>query len=128
MGKAKKKFDEVKKNIGQVLKYNSKNWIKNLELLYLTSRSIQLCQPKHKQKHLKKLRNKQSNKLNEYRIIDKTLKLLPRKQNLIPLEIPISKICSKPNFVFEIGAALYLQGLKKFIGPWRSINSKIFRN
>ena len=58
----------------------------------------------------KKLRDKQS-------IIDKTLKLLPLRQNLIPLNMPISKICQKPNFVSQIGASLYLQGLKKFIGP-----------
>ena len=60
---------------------------------------------------------KQTNKLNKYIIIDKTLKLLPLRQNLIPLNIPISKKCSKPNFVSEMGALLYLQGLKKFIGP-----------
>ena len=60
-------------------------------------------QPKSSQK---KLRNKQSNKLNKYIIIDKTLKFLPLRQNLIPLNIPISKICSKPNFVSEMGAVL----------------------
>ena len=53
------------------------------------------------------------NKINKYIIIDKTLKLLPLRQNLIPLNIPISKICSKPNFVSQIGAVLYQQGLKK---------------
>ena len=47
MGKAKKKFDELKKNIaGQVLKYNSKNWMNNLEVLYLTNNSIEQWQPK----------------------------------------------------------------------------------
>ena len=101
--------------------------MKNLDLLYLNSRSIQRCQPKHKQNHLKKLRNKQSNELNKYIILDKTWKLLPLRQNLAPLNIPISKISSKPKFFSEIGLVLYLQGLKKFIGPWRSINSKIFK-
>ena len=120
---------KIKKNIaGPVLKYNSKNWMKNLDLLYMNSRSIQRCQSKHKQNHLKKLRNKQSNKLNKYIILDKTWKLLPQRQNLTPLKIPFPKILSKPKFVSEIGAVLYLQGLKKFIDPWRSINSKIFKN
>ena len=59
---------------------------------------------------------KQTNKINKYIIIGKILKLLAR-QNLIPLNIPISKISSKPNFVSEIYAVLYLQGLKNFIGP-----------
>ena len=68
-------------------------------------------------KSSQKMRNKQSNKLNKYIINEKTLKLLPLRQNLIPLKIPISKICSNTNFVSEIGAVLYLQGLKKFIGP-----------
>ena len=95
-----KDYQSPYKNIAaQVLRYNSKNWMKNLELLYLTRRSIHRCQPKQKQNHLKKLRNKQSNKLNKDIIIDKTLKLLPQRQNLIPLNIPISKICSKPHFL-----------------------------
>ena len=68
-------------------------------------------------KSSKRLRNIQSNKLNKYIIIDKTLKRLPQRQNLIPLNIPISKICSKPKFVSEIGAVLHQQGLKIFIGP-----------
>ena len=83
----------------------------------MNSRSIQRCQPQHKRNHLKKLRNKQSNKLNKYIILDETWKLIPLRQNLTPLNIPISKICSKPKFVSEIGAVLYLQGLKEFIGP-----------
>ena len=44
-------FDEVKNIAGQVLKYNSKNWMKHLEVLYLTSRSIEQCEPEHKQNH-----------------------------------------------------------------------------
>ena len=45
------------------------------------------------------------------------MKRLPFRQNLITLNIPISKICSKPISVSEIAAVLYLQGLKKYIGP-----------
>ena len=81
--------------------------MKNLELLFLTSRSIQRFQPKHKQNHLKKLRNKQSNKLNKYTVIDKTLNLLTIRQSLIPLNIPIQKYVQKPNFVSEIVTVLY---------------------
>ena len=43
----------------------------------------------NKQNHLKKLRNKQSNKLTK--IIAKTLKLLSLRQNSIPLNKPIQK-------------------------------------
>ena len=60
---------------------------------------------------------KQSNKLNKNILIAKTLKLLPLRQNLIPLNIPISKICSNPIFVSEIGPVLYLQDLKKIRWP-----------
>ena len=106
--------DEIKKKARQVLKYNSKNWMKHFEVFYLTSTSIEHCQPKHVQNHLKKLRNKQSNKLNKNIIIAKNLKLLPLRQNLIPLNIPFSKMCSKSIFVSEIAEVLCLQGLKKF--------------
>ena len=71
----------------------------------------------NKIKNYHKKTEKQTIKLNKYIIIAKTFKLLPLRQNLIPLNIPISRICSKPNFVSEIGAVLYLQGLKKLIGP-----------
>ena len=104
-GKTKQKsVRRSKKNIaGQVLKYNPKN----------------LNNASQNNQHLfKKLRNKPSNKLNKNIIIAKTLKLLPLRQNLIPLNTPISKICSKQIFVSEIIAALYLHGLKKFIDPF----------
>ena len=48
---------EIKNTAGQVLKNNTKNWMKNSDVLYLTSRSIEQCQPEHKQNHLKKLRS-----------------------------------------------------------------------
>ena len=84
-------LDEVKNITGHVLKYSSKNWMKNLELLYLTSRSIKQYQPKDKQNNPKKNEKlKQSNKLNT------TL-----RQNLIPLNIPISKIWSRPTIILK---------------------------
>ena len=64
--------------------------MKNLEELYLTSRSIEQCQPKIQPKSSRKIEKqtiKQTNKKNK--IIAKTLKLLPPGQNLIPLNIPL---------------------------------------
>ena len=52
--------DELKNIAGDVLKNNSKKWKKNLEVLYLTSRSTEQCQPKHKQNHLKNWEIKQT--------------------------------------------------------------------
>ena len=40
--------DKAKKIARQAMKNNQKNWMKNLELLSLTSRSIEKCQPKRK--------------------------------------------------------------------------------
>ena len=122
----RKKNREIKNLAGQVLKHNSKNWTNNLEVLYPASKSIEQWQPKQT-KSSKKI-EKQTIKLNKNIKIAKILKLLPLRQNFISLNIPISKICLKLNFVSEIAAALYLQGLKKFIGPWRSINSKMTQN
>ena len=58
--------------------WHEKLW-KHLQILYLTSRSNEQYQPKHKQNHLKL---KQLNKLN---------KIFTRRQKLILLNIPISK-------------------------------------
>ena len=69
---------------------------------------------------------KQSNKLNKIYSLLKLLKLLNLRQNFFPLKIPISKKCSKPICISEMGPVLYLQDLKKKInGPWRLINSKM---
>ena len=69
-----------------------------------TSRSIEQCQPKHKQKYTKKLRNQnnQTNKTKIYSLL-KLMKFLSIRQNLMPLIIPISKKKSKPIFVYGIG-------------------------
>ena len=60
---------------------------------------------------------KQIIKLNKNIFIAKTLMLLPIRQNLIPIYVHFSKVCSKPIFDSQIAAVLYLQRLKKFIGP-----------
>ena len=57
--------------------------MKNLEV-YLTSISIEGRQTKHKQNHLKKLRNKQSNKLNKNILIAKTLEAFTPKAKYGP--------------------------------------------
>ena len=57
--------------------------------------------------------------------ITKTLKLLPRKQNLILFNIPISQICSKTIFVSEIGPGFDLQDPKKIIGLEDRLNQKM---
>ena len=83
-----------------------------LRKLYLTCRLIEQCQPKQKQNHLIKLRNKQTNQTKMYSLL-KIFQLSTLRQNLTPLNIPISEICSKPIFVSEIGAVLNLQDLEK---------------
>ena len=85
-----------KKNIaGQVLKNNSKNWMKNSDVLYLTSRSIERCQPEHKQNH-QKIKKQKESKLNKNILIAKTLEAFEPKANFFPLKIPMSKTSSKP--------------------------------
>ena len=65
-------------------------------------------------KQIEKL--KQSNKLNKI-LIAKTLVAFTRKAEFDPPKNTYFKICSKPIFVYEIGAVLNLQDLKKLIGP-----------
>ena len=60
---------------------------------------------------------KQSNKLKKNILNANTLEAITPREKMIPLKIPISKICSKSIFVSKIGSVLYLQDLKKFIGP-----------
>ena len=90
--------------------------MKNLEVVYLISGSFEQFQPEQKNLRKKIEKLKQSNKLNTNIPIAKTLKLLILRQNVIPLNIPIKKINSKPIFVAKIGPVLYLQDLKKIIG------------
>ena len=68
---------------------------------------------------------KQSNKLTKKISITKTLKLLPRRQNLILFNISISQICSKTIFVSEIGPGFDLQDPKKIIGLEDRLNQKM---
>ena len=56
-------------------------------------------------------------KLNKNILIAKTLEAFKPKAKIFPLKTPISKICSKPIFVSEIGPVLYLQDLKKNYWP-----------
>ena len=90
--------------------------MKNSDVLYLTSRSIERCQPEHKQNHQKIEKQKES-KLNKNILIAKTLEAFKPKANFLPSKIPMSKISSKPNFVSEIGPVLHLQDLKNIHWP-----------
>ena len=85
--------------------------MKNSDVLYLTSRSIEQLQQEHKQNHLKKLRNLKESKLNKIYSVLK-LEAFKTKAKFFPLKIPISKIFSKSIFVSEMGPVLYLQNLK----------------
>ena len=60
-------------------------------------------------------KNEKLNQTNPTKIylLQKLLKLLPLRKNLIPLNIHISIICSRPNLVFEIGPVLCLHDLKR---------------
>ena len=83
---------------GQVLKYNSKNRMKNSDVLYLTSRSIEQCQPEHKQNHQKTEKLKES-KLNKNILIAKTLEAYKPKAYYFPLK-NLFKNMFKTNFCF----------------------------
>ena len=75
--------------------------MKNSDVLYLTSRSIEHCQPEHKQNHLKKNEKLKESKLNKNILIDKTLEAFKPKAIFFPFKKPISKLCSKPIFVLK---------------------------
>ena len=98
-GRNKNHDDEIKNIAGQVLKYNSKNWKKNSDVLYLTSRSIEQFQPEHKQNHLIKWRNKESN-LNKNILIAKTLEAFKPKAKFFPFKNTYFKNMLKSNFCF----------------------------
>ena len=66
----------------------------------------------HKQNSLKKLRKKQSNKLNKNKLIAKT-EAFQSKAKFFPFKNTYLKIRSKPIFVSTIGPVVYLQDLKK---------------
>ena len=68
---------------------------------------------------------KQWNKLNKNIFIAKTLEAFTRRQNLIPKNIPTSKIGSKPFFVSEVGPVLYLQDLKKSLANENRLTQKL---
>ena len=61
----------IKNIAGQAPKYNPRKLMGKIEVLYLTSRSIEQCQPKHKN-YPKKIEN-QTIKLNKNILIAKTL-------------------------------------------------------
>ena len=84
--------------------------MKNSDILYLTSRSIEQFQPEHKQSHQKIEKLKESKQNKKYSLLK--LEAFKPKAKFFPFKKPISKICSKSIFVSEIGPVLYLQDLK----------------
>ena len=86
--------------------------MKNLEVLYLTSRSREKCQQKQKQNHLQKTEKlKQSIKLNKNILIAKTLEAFTPKAkfDLFNYTYLFQKYIQNQFLVAEIGPVLYLQ-------------------
>ena len=75
----------IVKNSRTSHKNNSKNWMKNSDVLYLTSRSIEQWQPEHKQNHQKIEKLKES-KLNKNIVIAKTLEAFKPKAKFFPFK------------------------------------------
>ena len=116
MGKAKKKFDEVKNPAGQVLKFNSKNCMKNSDILYLASRSIEQCQPEHEKKSSQKIEKLKVSKLKKNILIDKTLDAFKPKAKFFHFKNTYFKKMFKTIFFSEIGP-VYLKDLKNIHCP-----------
>ena len=73
--------------------------MKNSDVLYLTSRSIEQCQPEHKQNHQKIEKLKES-KPNKNILIAKTLEAFEPKAKLFPSKTTYFKNMFKTNFCF----------------------------
>ena len=92
--------------------------MKNLDVLYLTSISIEQCQPKHKRNHLKKIEKlKQSNKLNKNILIAKTIEDFTPKAKFDTFENTYFKKSQNQILFLKSLQLLSLQDQKKFIGP-----------
>ena len=90
--------------------------MKNSDVLYLTSRSIEQCQPAHK--NHQRIEKLEESKLNKNKLIAKTLEAFKPKGKFFNLrETPLTKIYLKAIFVSEIGSVLYLQDLKNIHWP-----------
>ena len=71
--------------------------MKNSDVLYLISRSIEQCQPEHKQNHLK-IEKPIESKLNKYILISKTLEAFKPKAKFSPFKKTYFKNMFKTNF------------------------------
>ena len=87
-GRNKNSDDEIKKHSGTSPEIQFKELNEKLRIT-LPDQQINSTMPAKTQTKSSQKIEKQSNKLNKYIIIDKILKLLPLRQNLIPLNIPI---------------------------------------
>ena len=89
--------------------------MKNSDALYLICRSLEQCQPEHKNhQRIEKLKE---SKLNKNKLIAKTVEAFKPKAKLFPFKNTYTKTFSKPIFVSEIGPVLYLQYLKNVHWP-----------
>ena len=99
--------------------------MKTLEVLYLDSRPVEQCQPKHKQNHLKKLRNKQTKQ--NYNHCKKFEAFTPRAKFDL-FKYIYFKNMFKTKFFLEIAALLYLQGLKNSLALEDRLTQKRTKN
>ena len=93
-------FKELNEKLRRTLRYQQINWTMQAR-----------TQKSSKNWETKRIKTKQKHSLL------KLSKLLNLRQNFFPLKTPITKICSKPTFVSEIGPVLYLQDLKNIHWP-----------
>ena len=94
--------------------------MKNSDVLNLTSRSIEQCQPAHKNRpRIEKLKE---SKLNKNKLIAKTLEAFKPKAKIFPFKNTYYINMFKTNFVPDIGPVLYLQDLKNIHWPLNNLN------
>ena len=111
----RKKFDEVKNIAAQVLKYNSKNWMKNSDVLYLTSRSIEQCRTEHKN-YQKKFETKRIKTEQKHTHCWNSEAFKP-KANFFSYKNTSGEKSLKSTFVSEIGPVFHMRDLKNIHWP-----------
>ena len=90
--------------------------MKNSDVLNLTSRSIEQCQPEHKQNHHKIEKLRESN-LNKNILIAKTVEAFKPKTKFFPFKNTFFTNMLKTNFFSEIDPVLYQPDLKNLHWP-----------
>ena len=98
-GRNKNHDDEIKKHSRTSPEIQFKELNEKLRRTLPASRSIEQFQPEHKQNHLIKWRNKESN-LNKNKLIAKTLEAFKPKAKFFPFKNTYFKNMLKTNFCF----------------------------